>query len=97
MSDIIPVQHESAVAILHTRACELFREIEAQKRALEIATAKHDELLDLIATLSRKPRVRTARKPVEPANDQPANDQPEDTSSRPTVFASPSMAEEAAA
>jgi hypothetical protein len=99
MSDLpIPTQHESAVAVLRDRERELDADIQADSRALELKTARRDELLDLIATLSRRPRVRTPR--VVRAS-EPANDQPEDASQRPlappTVFATPSLAEEAAA
>jgi hypothetical protein len=94
MSDFIPVQHESALAVLRDRERDLGAEIQTDSRALELKTARHDELLDLIAALSRKPRVRTPRAVTRPA---PANDQPEacaadagDASPRPTVFATPS-------
>jgi hypothetical protein len=96
MSDFIPVQHESALAVLRDRERDLGAEIQTDSRALELKTARHDELLDLIAALSRKPRVRAPRAITRPA--AAANDQPEacaadagDASPRPTVFATPSL------
>ena len=93
MSDIIPTQHESAVLVVRERAELLAADIQAQRRNLEIATARHEELLDLIAMLSRKPRVRAPRvaRPVEPANVTP-----EESAPRPSVFAAPSGEAEAA-
>lgn len=96
MSDVIPTQHESALVVLRDRERDLDAEIQTHTRALELATAQRELLLDLIATLSRKPRMRTPRAvtrvPVEPANDQP-----EEPSPRPTVFATPSLVEADAA
>jgi hypothetical protein len=60
-SDIIPAQHVSAVAVLRERERVLDAEIEGYQRQMDIANARRDELLDLIATLTRKPRVRKPR------------------------------------
>lgn len=61
MSDMIPSQHESAIAVLREREAQLDVEIQTHSRALELATAQRELLLDLIATLSKKPRVRAPR------------------------------------
>ena len=79
----IPVQHESAVAILRDRERVLDAEIGVHTRRVEILTERRDELLDLIATMTRKPRVRKARVATEAAPDT-ADDAP-----RPNVFALP--------
>jgi hypothetical protein len=96
MSDVIPTQHDAAILVLREREVQLDGEIQTHSRALELAAAQRELLLDLIATLSRKPRVRAPRAvtrvPVEPANDQP-----EEPSPRPTVFATPSLVEADAA
>lgn len=89
MSDTIPTQHESAVAVLRERERVLDAEIGVHARRVEVLSERRDELLDLIATLTRKPRTRKPRTVTEaPAND--AEDQ------RPTVFAAPAVTEEAA-
>jgi len=61
MSDANPTQHDAAILVLRERERELFGEIQSHQRSLELATARREELLDLIATLSRKPRGRRAR------------------------------------
>lgn len=104
MSDTIPTQHESAVAVLRKQVCELDTQIAATARKLELETAQRDVLLDLEALLTRKPRARKVRAATEtPANDTARKiaDLPEfeaDPQStlgvRPSVFAAP--AEEAA-
>jgi hypothetical protein len=72
MSDTIPTQHESAVAVLRKQVCELDTQIQATARKLELETAQRDVLLDLEALLTRKPRARKARMAAEaPANDSP--------------------------
>jgi hypothetical protein len=88
MSDVIPAQHESAIAVLREREAHLDSEIQAHSRALELATAQRELLLDLIATLSKKPRVRAPRPVPRPAPD-PVNDPTEVASQRPSVFALP--------
>lgn len=88
MSDMIPAQHESAIAVLREREAQLDGEIQTHSRALELATAQRELLLDLIATLSKRPRVRAPRAPSRPMS-EPANDQPEHVSPRPTVFVTP--------
>jgi hypothetical protein len=94
MSDVIPTQHESAVAILRERERELDIEIAGYTDSLRLANAQREVLLDMIARLTRVPRARKPRMVVEAA---PANDQPEETSPRPTVFATPSLVEADAA
>ena len=88
MSDTIPTQHESAVAVLRKQVCDLDAQIQATTRKLELETAQRDVLLDLEALLTRKPRARKHRVTTE----TPAND----TAERPTVFAAPCATEEAA-
>lgn len=83
MSDANPTQHDAAILVLREREREVFAEMQSHHRALEIATARREELLDLIATLSRKPRPRRARAPAE-APQEPANDA--------SVFGAPSGA-----
>lgn len=90
MTEAIPVQHESAVAVLREREVQLDSEIQTHARALELATAQRELLLDLIATLSRKPRIRAARAAARPAS-EPANDQPDAPAPRPSVFATPAL------
>ena len=85
MSEVIPTQHESAIAVLREREAQLDGEIQTHSRALELATAQRELLLDLIATLSRKPRVRAPRAVIRAA---PLTDTADDTQ-RPTVFATP--------
>ena len=89
MSDTIPTQHESAVALMRDRASQLAAEMQGHARKLEVATERHEELLDMIALLTRKPRARKPRTVAE----APANDAAEEA--RPSVFAA-SVAEEAA-
>lgn len=84
MSDANPTQHDAAILVLREREREVFAEIQSHHRAMEIATARREELLDLIATLSRKPRARKARS-IE-AQPEPAND------AAPSVFGAPSGA-----
>ncbi len=87
MSDIIPVQHESAVAILRERIGEFDSEIGGYTESLRLANAGREVLLDMVARLTRVPRAKKSRVVVE----APANDQPEETSPRPTVFSTPSL------
>jgi hypothetical protein len=72
---------DAAIALITERARELDVKILEHQRAIDVATASRSELLDLIATLSRKPRPRKPR-PVTEAATGPAEDAP-----RPTVFA----------
>jgi hypothetical protein len=100
MSDVIPTQHDAAILVLREREAQLDGEIQTHSRALELATAQRELLLDLIATLSRKPRARSpravSRAVPETAPETCAND-PGDASPRPTVFATPSLVEADAA
>ena len=89
MSDTIPTQHESAVALMRDRASQLAAEMQGHARKLEVATERHEELLDMIALLTRKPRTRKPRAVTE----APANDAAEE--SRPSVFAAPATEEAA--
>ena len=59
--------HDAAIAVITDRARELDAAILEHQRAIDVATASRGELLDLIATLSRKPRARKARA-TEPAS-----------------------------
>lgn len=85
MSDQIPTPHDAAILVLRERERELDGEIQGHQRALELASARREELLDLIATLSRKPRQRKVRATVE-VQPEPAND------AAPSVFGAPSGA-----
>lgn len=82
MSDIIATPHDAAILVLRERERELEAEIHGHTRALELAAARREELLELIATLSRKPRARKAR-PTAEAQPEPANDP------APSVFGAP--------
>jgi hypothetical protein len=79
MSDTIPVQHESAVAVLRDMAREVEVEIAGLAENMRLASARQDTLQDAIAKLTRKPRVRAPR-PVTDAREPagvfalPAND-----------------------
>jgi hypothetical protein len=76
MSDTIPVQHESAVAVLREMEGELATKIQSLTDELRLANAQQDTLLNAISKLTRKPRVRKVVPPAEastifalPAND----------------------------
>ncbi len=85
MSDtIIPSAMDAAIVVLRDRERELDGEIRNHTRQLEIATARRDELLDLIATLSKKPRLR---KPRAVAEAPPST--VEEVAPRPSIFAAP--------
>lgn len=86
---IIPTQHESAVVILRELANETDAEIRTLTHKIELAQERHGGFLDAIARLTRVPRTRRPR--VVSESQAPANDQPEETSPRPTVFATPSL------
>lgn len=73
MSDQIPTPHDAAILVLRERERDLDGEIQGHTRALELAAARREELLDLIALLSRRPRARKARVAAEP-QPEPAND-----------------------
>lgn len=91
MSDMIPTQHESAVAVLREMEGEVATRIQSLSDELRLANAQQDTLLNAIAKLTRKPRVRKPPAVTEtPAND--AEDAP-----RPTVFAAPARETEEAA
>jgi hypothetical protein len=87
MSDIIPTPHDAAIAVITERARELDTEILGHQRCIDVATASRNELLDLVATLSRKPRARRTR-PM-PAGVTLLLDDTAEESPRPTVFAVP--------
>jgi hypothetical protein len=91
MSDIITTGNEPAIELLRERVTQIQTRINA--RALENAldTSTVDELLDLIATLSRKPRAKKVR--AQDTEPRPANDTPDEP--RPTVFATPPVEEAA--
>jgi hypothetical protein len=88
MSEAIPAQHESAVVVLRERIAEICSERSTLAESLRLLDAQSEVLLDMVARLTRVPRVRKARV----VNEAPANDQPEESSVRPTVFATPSLA-----
>lgn len=73
MSDANPTQHDAAILVLRERERELDGEIQSHQRNLEIAAARRDELLDLIAMLSKRPRPRRVR-PIAEVPPEPAND-----------------------
>jgi hypothetical protein len=73
---------DAAIAVITERARELETEILGHQRCIDVATASRNELLDLIATLSRKPRARKPRVVAE------SGSQAEDAAPRPSVFAS---------
>ena len=66
MSDTITA-NDAAIAVITERVRELDADIARHRAAIDVATASRGELLDLIATLSRKPRARKARA-AEPAS-----------------------------
>jgi hypothetical protein len=59
---------DAAIAVIMDRARELETEIVGHQRCIEVATASRNELLDLIATLGRKPRARKPRMVTENGN-----------------------------
>ena len=74
-------QKQERILRLEKDPRELDIEILGHQRCIDVATASRNELQDLIATLSRKPR---ARKPSAAKSAGPAED-----TSRPTVEAAP--------
>lgn len=84
MSDTVINPMDAAILVLRERERELDGEIQSHTRQVEIATARRDELLDLIATLSRKPRLRKPRAVTEASPNTT-----EDIAPRPNVFAAP--------
>src|SRR5580765_3063950 len=65
MSDTIPVQHESAVAVLREMEGEVATKIQSLTDELRLANAQQDTLLNAISKLTRKPRVRKVVPPAE--------------------------------
>ena len=53
--------HDTAIDAINDQLAQLDNDIQAATRSLEINTAVRDRLLDLRATLSRKPRGRRPR------------------------------------
>ena len=90
MSDMIPTQHESAVAVLREMEGEVATRIQSLSDELRLANAQQDTLLNAIAKLTRKPRVRKPQAVTETA----ANDT--EDASRPSVFVAAGTIEEAA-
>ena len=86
MSDRI-TPHDAAIAVITDRVRELDAAILLHDTAAGLAIAKRNELLDLIATLSRKPRGRKARA-AEPAS---ANVLELAPAAAPSVFAAVSV------
>jgi hypothetical protein len=85
MSETNCAPNESAIEVLRERISLLDGQIEARSIANAADLSTRDVLLDLIATLSRKPR---ARKPRAIETDtRPANDAEGEV--RPSVFAAP--------
>jgi hypothetical protein len=60
MSDIIS-PNDAAIEALRERERQLDAEIQAHTRRAEVATERREEVRDLIAMLSRKPRARRPR------------------------------------
>jgi len=71
MSDLNGVQ-DPATELLRERVRQIEADIAAHKARMEGATMVRDELLDLIATLSRKPRARKPRIVTEQPERDPA-------------------------
>ncbi len=92
MSESSP--HDAAIFVIRDNVLLLDGEIAGHADRLRIATAQREVLLDLIATLSKKPRVRTPRavpRPLpEPANDTEAPEAAGPTVTAPGVFATSS-------
>jgi hypothetical protein len=92
MSDNLnPSPHDAAIAVISERARELDADILGHQRCIDVATARRDELLDLVATLSRKPRARKPRAVTEATPSAM-----EEAAPRPSVFAAPCDVAEAA-
>jgi hypothetical protein len=76
---------DAALLLLQERAQALSEEIETHQRALDLANARHEELLWLIAQIGRKSRPRKPRVAAE-AVPEPTGDP------APSVFGAPSGA-----
>ena len=94
MSDTTPNPNDAATQTLRERVAELDADIQGHQRCIEIATACRQELQDMIALLSRKPRARTARTAKPAASARAANDMPVESSF--PVFTAHCPTEEAA-
>jgi hypothetical protein len=81
MSDTNANPHDAAIAQILARIAELDIQIAQHNQLARTDAAIRDELADLVATLSRKPRSRRTRVVTETVT--PAEDAP-----RATVFAS---------
>lgn len=82
MSD--STQPDAALAAINARIGELNLEIEQHQRLAETARVVRDELSDIVATISRKPRIRKPRAVTEAVSEA-------DETPRPTVFATPCL------
>lgn len=82
MSETSP--HDAAIIVIRESVSLLDAEIAGHADKLRIATAQREMLLDLIATLSRKPRVRASRPAPRPVP-EPANDTEASEPARPTM------------
>lgn len=102
MSD--STQPDAALAAINARIGELNLEIEQHQRLAETARVVRDELSDIVATISRKPRIRKPRAVTEAPDVQKVEllghtlsvlgtlnvDNPHDPKNR-TVFATPCL------
>lgn len=82
MSDSIPP--DAALVAINARIGELNLEIEQHQRLAETARVVRDELADIVATISRKPRIRKPRAVTEAVPEA-------DETPRQTVFATPCL------
>jgi hypothetical protein len=79
--------HEAAIAVITERANALDAEILGHQRCIDVATASRNELLELVATLSRKPRARKPRAVAESGSQAEDTQRPAvDAAPRPSVF-----------
>jgi hypothetical protein len=77
--------HDAAIETVRERVRQLAADIALHKARMEGATLVHDELVELIATLTRKARPKKPR-PVGASTSAPIADSAEEPA-RPTVFA----------
>lgn len=85
MSD--STQPDAALAAINARIGELNLEIEQHLRLAETARVVRDELSDIVATISRKPRIRKPRPTPMPGGETRMLYETAEESARPTVFA----------
>jgi hypothetical protein len=83
MSDSPPIP-DAAIEAIRARIAELNLEIEQHQRLAETARVVRDELSDIVATISRKPRSRKPRVVIDAA-------EATEETPRQTVFATPCL------